>query len=57
MSKGLLEKGGELILEGTPLRKFGSENDLKGAAILLASSASDFMTGEVIVVDGGTNAM
>jgi NAD(P)-dependent dehydrogenase (short-subunit alcohol dehydrogenase family) len=57
MSKGLLDKGGEAILEGTPLRKFGTENDLKGVALLLAAPASDFMTGEIIVVDGGTNAM
>ena len=57
MSKGLIDKGGDFILEGTPLRKFGSDKDLKGAAILLASSASDFITGEVIVVDGGSNAM
>ncbi|MBY0096818.1 SDR family oxidoreductase [Mesobacillus maritimus] len=57
MSKGLLEKGGNSILEGTPLRKYGTESDLKGIALLLASKASDFMTGETIVVDGGTNAM
>jgi gluconate 5-dehydrogenase len=57
MSKGLLDKGAEAILEGTPLRKFGTENDLKGVALLLAAPASDFMTGEIIVVDGGTNAM
>lgn len=57
MSKGLLEKGGEAILEGTPLRKFGSDHDLKGVALFLAAPASDFVTGDVIVVDGGTHAM
>ncbi|XJZ28872.1 SDR family oxidoreductase [Bacillota bacterium Lsc_1132] len=57
MSKALIEQGREAILEGTPLRKFGSENDLKGVALFLASRASDFVTGEVIVVDGGANAM
>ncbi|WP_160718966.1 SDR family oxidoreductase [Bacillus sp. USDA818B3_A] len=57
MSKGLLEAGGQVILEGTPLRKFGSDTDMKGAAVFLASPASDFVTGDVLVVDGGTNAM
>lgn len=57
MSKVLLEKNGDSMLEGTPLRTFGTENDLKGVALLLASNASNFITGEIIVVDGGTNAM
>lgn len=57
MSKGLLDKGGEAILEGTPLGKFGTENDMKGVALFLAAPASDFITGEILVVDGGTNAM
>jgi NAD(P)-dependent dehydrogenase (short-subunit alcohol dehydrogenase family) len=57
MSKGLLEKGGKAILEGTPLRKFGSNNDLKGAALFLAAPASDFVTGSILVVDGGSSVM
>ncbi|CAM3791763.1 SDR family oxidoreductase [Mesobacillus thioparans] len=57
MSKGLLEKGGQAILEGTPLRKFGSDTDLKGVAVFLAAPASDYITGDVIVVDGGTHVL
>jgi len=57
MSKVILEKNGDKILEGTPLRKFGSENDLKGVALFLAAPASNYMTGETLVVDGGNNAM
>ncbi|WP_079509024.1 SDR family oxidoreductase [Mesobacillus jeotgali] len=57
MSKGLLEKGGQSILEGTPLRKFGSDTDLKGVAVFLAAPASDYITGDVIVVDGGTHVL
>ncbi|WP_342430833.1 SDR family oxidoreductase [Neobacillus sp. FSL H8-0543] len=57
MSKGLLEQGGSEILEGTPLRKFGSDSDLKGVALFLAAPASDFVTGDIVVVDGGANAM
>ncbi|MCL6570730.1 MAG: SDR family oxidoreductase [Bacillus sp. (in: Bacteria)] len=57
MSKGLLDQGGQEILEGTPLRKFGSDNDLKGVALFLATPASDFITGDIVVVDGGAHAM
>lgn len=57
MSKALIEQGRDAILEGTPLRKFGGENDLKGVALFLAAPASDFISGEIIVVDGGANAM
>ena len=57
MSKGLLEKGGQGILEGTPLRKFGSDSDLKGVAVFLAAPASDYITGDTVVVDGGTHVL
>ncbi len=57
MSKGLLDQGGEAILEGTPLRKFGTDTDLKGVALFLAAPASDFVTGDIVVVDGGAHAM
>lgn len=45
---------GEELLESIPAGRFGGEDDLKGATVLLASRASDYITGEVIVVDGGT---
>lgn len=57
MSKVLMDKGEEAFLQSTPLRKFGGEDDLKGAVIFLSSKASDHITGDVIVVDGGTHAM
>ncbi|QQK76557.1 SDR family oxidoreductase [Salicibibacter cibarius] len=56
MSRGLLDKGGDAILERTPLKRFGSDNDLKGAALFLASPASDFVSGEILTVDGGAHA-
>ncbi|MBA2874200.1 gluconate 5-dehydrogenase [Anoxybacillus caldiproteolyticus] len=56
MSKVVIERGSEQILANTPLKRFGSENDLKGAVLFLASSASDFVTGSLLVVDGGTHA-
>ena len=40
-------------IAGTPLRRLGEPIDIAGAAILLASPAGRFITGETIVVDGG----
>ncbi len=40
-------------LEATPLRRIGEPIDIAGAAVFLASGASTFMTGQVLVVDGG----
>lgn len=57
MTKGVLATGGDRILEQTPIGRFGSDYDLKGAALFLASSASDFVVGHILVVDGGTQAM
>ena len=37
----------------TPMKRFGSVEELAGAAIYLASDAASFVTGEVLVVDGG----
>ncbi|HEX5866979.1 MAG TPA: SDR family oxidoreductase [Beijerinckiaceae bacterium] len=40
----------------TPARRWGEPHELVGAAILLASSASDFINGQVLFVDGGLTA-
>jgi gluconate 5-dehydrogenase len=40
----------------TPAGRLGQVGDLVGAAIFLASAASDFMTGQTLYVDGGFNA-
>ena len=41
------------MLRQTPLRRLGEPRDLVGAALFLASPASDFVTGQNIIVDGG----
>jgi 3-oxoacyl-[acyl-carrier protein] reductase len=44
---------GEKLARRIPQRRVGSESDLDGAILLLASSASRYMTGSVVTVDGG----
>jgi gluconate 5-dehydrogenase len=53
MSEVVIEHNKENLLRGIPLGRFGGEHDLKGAAVFLASDAADFVTGHVLVVDGG----
>lgn len=43
----------DFIISRTPAGKWGDPDDLQGAAIFLASRASDFVTGQIIYVDGG----
>jgi NAD(P)-dependent dehydrogenase (short-subunit alcohol dehydrogenase family) len=45
-------RGAELLMR-TPMKRFGKTEENVGAAIFLASDASSFVTGEIIVVDGG----
>jgi NAD(P)-dependent dehydrogenase (short-subunit alcohol dehydrogenase family) len=45
-------RGKELIAR-TPMRRFGTVDELVGAAIFLASDESSFITGQVLAVDGG----
>jgi NAD(P)-dependent dehydrogenase (short-subunit alcohol dehydrogenase family) len=56
MSQALLERRAEGLLAEIPLGRFGGPDDLKGAVAFLSSAASDFVTGQVIVLDGGQTA-
>jgi NAD(P)-dependent dehydrogenase (short-subunit alcohol dehydrogenase family) len=46
------ERGRELLLR-TPMGRFGKAEELIGAALLLASDAASYITGQCIAVDGG----
>ena len=41
------------ILNRTPLGRWGQPEDLDGAVVFLSSPASDFITGQILTVDGG----
>lgn len=46
------ERGREFLMR-TPMRRFGKAEELVGAAVLLASDAASFITGQCLAVDGG----
>ena len=56
MSEWVIEHRRDSLLEKIPAGRFGGDHDLKGAAVFLASDASSYVTGHVLVVDGGQTA-
>jgi NAD(P)-dependent dehydrogenase (short-subunit alcohol dehydrogenase family) len=46
------ERGREFLMR-TPMRRFGQLDELGGAGVFLASDAASFITGHLLVVDGG----
>ncbi|MEH7308780.1 SDR family oxidoreductase [Neobacillus drentensis] len=56
MTKAGLDYLGEKVLERIPAGRIGSDFDIKGPALFLASKASDYVFGHVLAVDGGTIA-
>jgi NAD(P)-dependent dehydrogenase (short-subunit alcohol dehydrogenase family) len=47
----------EAEVETIPMRRWGEPGDIAGVAIMLASPAGAFMTGQIIPIDGGTTLM
>ncbi|HBY05251.1 MAG TPA: gluconate 5-dehydrogenase [Desulfotomaculum sp.] len=53
MAEKILEMHRNEFLEYIPAGRFGNDEDIKGAVAYLASDASDYMHGQVLIVDGG----
>ena len=45
------------VISRTPARRWGKPEELIGAAVFLASAASDYVNGQIIYVDGGMLAV
>jgi gluconate 5-dehydrogenase len=56
LSADMLDNVAEGILAATPLHRIGGADDLKGVAAFLASPAAQYITGQMLVVDGGFSA-
>jgi gluconate 5-dehydrogenase len=57
MTRATLDTAGKAVLELTPTRRLGNDEDLKGLTVLLASEASRHITGQAIAVDGGATIL
>lgn len=56
LTEWVIEHRKEKILDRVPLRRLGKPDDIKAAALFLASRASDYVTGHVLNVDGGMSS-
>jgi 3-oxoacyl-[acyl-carrier protein] reductase len=53
----LWEPAGDAIAARLPLRRIGEPDDIAKAALFLVSDAADWITGHLLVVDGGATVL
>ncbi len=53
MGNGDMEAGKQEVVKAYPLGRLGQVDDIAGAVVYLASDAADFITGQILFVDGG----
>jgi gluconate 5-dehydrogenase len=56
LASAVIDRAGERINSRTPLGRVGEEGELKGAILFLSAPASDYITGQVLAIDGGMTA-
>jgi gluconate 5-dehydrogenase len=56
LSAGVVEHASDRIKSITPLGRLGEAGELKGAVVFLAAPASDYITGQIVAIDGGMTA-
>ena len=54
MTEKIWQQAGLLMRTNVPMGRGGMDGELKGVAVFLAADASNYITGQTIVVDGGT---
>jgi gluconate 5-dehydrogenase len=57
LADAMIDRHGEFLRGHTPLGRLGGADDLKGAALLLASEAGRHITGQVLAIDGGATVI
>ena len=54
MTNPILEAYSDRVVKNIPLKRIGSSKDILGAVVYLSSEASSFVTGNTLIVDGGS---
>lgn len=55
MTKHVIDQKADALKSKNPMKKLGDPDSLKGTALFLACNASDYITGQIIAVDGGVS--
>ncbi len=56
MSRYLIEHRREAVMNTVPMGRLGEPDEIKGVVVFLASAAADYITGQILAVDGGALA-